>query len=121
MDLFVRIRKFENLHIVFWLVKDTCWMMEWRVLGVTMIVPTFLLAVYLAVKTFSHREFFINAAILFWITANSYWMAVEFFFEDEGKLLAAIPFALGFICVAIYYLRPKERAHEEVGGFPGGQ
>ena len=120
MDLILRIRKFENLHIVFWLVKDTCWMMEWRYMGLIMIVPTFLLAVYLALKTIRHREFFINAAIFFWITANSYWMIVEFFFDDRGKHLSAIPFALGFVSVAVYYLKPKEREHEELGGFPGG-
>jgi hypothetical protein len=86
-----------------------------------MIVPTFLLALYLMLKTLRHREVFINAAILCWITANSYWMVVEFFFHDEGKPLAAIPFALGFLFVIIYYLRPDEPAHEEIGGFPGGE
>jgi hypothetical protein len=121
MELFLRIRKYENLHIVFWLIKDTCWMMEWKALGVTMIAPTFLLAVYLVVKTFRHRELFINAAILCWITANSYWMAVEFFFDNSHKELAAIPFAAGMLLVVIYYLRPRQVGDAEEGGFPGGE
>lgn len=34
------IRGMENLHIVFWLVKDMSWAMLWRPLGIAMIVPT---------------------------------------------------------------------------------
>ncbi|WP_219928772.1 hypothetical protein [Flavobacterium album] len=26
-------RKTENLHIVFWLIKDLCWVMLWKPLG----------------------------------------------------------------------------------------
>ncbi|MFM2190236.1 MAG: hypothetical protein RL491_622, partial [Bacteroidota bacterium] len=25
-----RIRQYENLHIFLWLVKDTCWIMDWK-------------------------------------------------------------------------------------------
>ncbi len=35
-----RYRKIENLHIVFWLIKDMAWAMLWKPLGVFMIVPT---------------------------------------------------------------------------------
>jgi hypothetical protein len=102
--LFEKIRRYESLHIVFWLMKDSCWMMQFKVLGVCMIIPTVFLAAYLVVKTIGTRDFFLNTAILFWISANSYWMVVEFFFEDAHKHLAAIPFALGFIFVGLFYL-----------------
>jgi hypothetical protein len=122
MELFIRIRKYENLHIVFWLVKDSCWMMEFRTLGAIMIIPTFLLAVYLVVKTIGHREVYINSAILCWITANSYWMIVEFFNDDQYKELSAIPFLIGFVFVALYYILPGKTTVEEPGspGIPGG-
>ena len=116
-----KIRRFENMHIVFWLVKDSCWMLEWKLLGVAMIIPTFLLAVYLTVKTWNHHELFINAAVLCWITANSYWMVIEFFFNERFINLAGIPFALGFVFVAYYYMQRRAKPGDELGGFPGGE
>lgn len=100
-----KIRRFESMHIVFWLIKDTCWMMEFKILGAIMIVPTVFLAVYLTWKTFRTLDFYINMAIFFWISANSYWMLVEFFNNNGHKHFAAIPFALGFVFVGIFYLR----------------
>lgn len=120
MDLLLRIRKFENLHIVFWLLKDSCWMMEFKAAGTAMIVPTFLLAVYILAKTLGHREGFINASILCWIIANSYWMIVEFFFDDRHRNLSAIPFVAGFIFVVVYYLKRPEGNGADTGGIPGG-
>jgi hypothetical protein len=114
MSLLDKIRKFESMHIVFWLVKDTCWMMEFKALGACMIVPTVFLALYLAVKTFGTRDFYINMSILFWISANSYWMVTEFFFNNHLKELAAIPFGLGFLFVGLFYLnkgKTKELHH----------
>lgn len=108
MDLFDKIRKFENLHIVFWLVKDTCWMLELKWLGALMILPTVALAVYLVIKTLKLREFFINMAIFFWISANSFWMIMEFFNDNQFKYFASIPFGLGFVFVAIFYFLPKK-------------
>jgi hypothetical protein len=106
MDLLPgNLRKFENLHIVFWLIKDTCWMLEFKLTGTLMILPTFFLAIYLSVKTIRHSELFINLAILCWITANSFWMLVEFFNENQLKEFAAIPFILGTFFVTIYYYR----------------
>lgn len=105
MDLFDKIRKFENLHIVFWLIKDTCWMLELKILGAIMIFPTVALAVYLVIKTFKLREVFINMSIFFWISANSFWMVMEFFNNNEYKFFASIPFGLGFVFVAIFYIK----------------
>ena len=115
-----KIRRFENLHIVFWLIKDSCWMLEWKLTGVLMIIPTLFLGVYLTIKTFKDREVFINAAVLCWICANSYWMVVEFYFNDAFKHLSGIPFGLGCVFVAIYYLRPGKETGDALGGFPGG-
>ncbi|MGZ3905045.1 MAG: hypothetical protein ACXVC6_15190 [Bacteroidia bacterium] len=102
------LRHFENLHIPLWLLKDTCWMMEWKTLGITMIFPTISVAMYLAYKSRGSRDFWINMAVLFWITANAYWMSCEFFGHAELKFYAGIPFTIGAIFTLLFYILPKK-------------
>ena len=109
----IRYRKMENLHIVFWLLKDIRWCMIWKPLGIAMIFPTLVIAIVIAFRT---RQFMSevchNVAIVVWITANSYWMISEFLHFDTNVLfgeytykhLAIIPFATGIIILAYYYL-----------------
>ena len=96
-----RFRRMENMHIVFWLLKDISWCMIWRELGIAMFIPTLTVAIMIAWRTRSIRaELAHNLAIAFWITANGYWMISEFFGFDEmlvwreftGKHMALIPF-----------------------------
>ena len=96
----------DNMHVLLWLIKDTCWLLEWRALGTFMIAPTIAVAVMLAFRSRGDRLFWINLAICFWITANSYWMLSEFFEFEQLKNYAGIPFACGFVAVATYYLKP---------------
>ena len=103
MELLNKIRRFENLHIVFWLIKDTCWMLEIKWLGAMMVLPTISVAAFIIYITRNSREIFVNLAILSWISANSYWMLIEFFNENQNKNYAGIPFAIGFIFIVIYY------------------
>jgi hypothetical protein len=114
-----RYRKMENLHIVFWLFKDISWCMGWKILGITMIIPTLFVAIVIAWRTRQFKsELAHNLAIAFWISANSLWMISEFFAFDtqpivygfEGKHLALVPFIIGIGILAWYYLlvRPKE-------------
>lgn len=105
MHVLEKIRRFENLHIAFWLIKDTCWMLELKWLGAIVMIPTLYLAVYLVIKTYKTPGFLINLSVFFWIFANSYWMMMEFFNHNHYKNLASIPFALGFIFVGIFYLK----------------
>lgn len=105
MELILKIRRYENLHIVFWLIKDTCWMLELKWLGAIMILPTLFLAVYLIAKTWHEADVHVNIAIFFWITANSFWMMMEFFNDNQYKYYASIPFALGFLFVGIFYAK----------------
>ena len=109
----VGFRRMENLHIFFWLFKDISWCMVWKPLGILMIFPTLIIAIIIALRT-RHMvsELCHNVAIVFWITANSYWMVAEFFGFDEyvisggitGKHLAVIPFAIGILVMLYYYL-----------------
>jgi len=109
----LRFRRMENLHIAFWLLKDISWCMIWKELGIAMIVPTLSVAIWF---TWRNRqivsELCHNLAIVFWITANSYWMISEFIGFDEtpvwgpfeGKYGALIPFGIGILILAFYYI-----------------
>jgi len=114
-----RFRRIENMHIAFWLMKDISWCMIWRELGITMIVPTLSVAIWIAWRTRNIKsELAHNLAIVFWISANAYWMISEFFAFDgmiiwknfTGKHLALIPFSIGALILLWYYTvqRPKE-------------
>jgi len=117
-----RYRRLENLHIVFWLFKDISWCMIWRELGIIMIVPTLSVAIYIAYRTRDIKsELAHNLAVAFWISANSLWMISEFFGFDDmqvwnsytGKHLAMIPFLIGVIILAWYYLVQRTREIKE--------
>ena len=99
------IKRHENLHIVFWLIKDSCWMLDLRLLGVVMIIPTLAIALLIVFMTRKAVDLYINLAIFFWICANSLWMYLEFFTDGKYKLVAAFPFALGFIFTGIFYYK----------------
>ena len=121
-----KFRRMENMHIAFWLMKDISWCMIWKELGIAMIVPTLSVAIWIAWKNRQIRsELAHNLAIVFWITANAYWMISEFFGFDEnpvwreftGKHMALIPFFSGAIILLFYYVvqRPREiKQHKEV-------
>ncbi len=120
----LRFRKMENLHIIFWLFKDISWCMVWKPLGIIMIIPTLVIAIWIAFKNKSFMsEVCHNFAIVFWISANSFWMLSEFFKFDEtillfgltGKQSAMIPFCIGLLFLIYYYLIwwPRHRKVEE--------
>lgn len=113
-----RLRHMENMHVVFWLMKDISWCMIWKPLAVAMIIPTLSIAIWISwknrqiVSELSH-----NLAIVFWITANAYWMVSEFVGFDEtpvwgaytGKHLALIPFFTGAGILLYYYALQRPR------------
>jgi hypothetical protein len=102
-----KLRHYENLHIPLWLLKDTCWMLQWKVMGITMIIPTITVAVIITIQSWRERddEFWINLAICLWIGANSYWMICEFAGHEELKDYAGFPFVAGMLCVAYFYYK----------------
>ena len=94
--------------------------MVWRPLGIAMVFPTLIIAIVISIRT---RQFMSelchNVAVTFWITANAYWMISEFFHFDTlvvygditYKYLAIIPFSIGILMLAYYYLvwRPMHK------------
>lgn len=114
-----RFRRMENMHVAFWLFKDISWCMIWKELGIAMIVPTLSVAIWISWKNRQIKsELAHNLAIVFWITANAFWMISEFLAFDEmivwreftGKHLSLIPFGIGVVILAYYYAvqRPRE-------------
>jgi hypothetical protein len=102
--------RFDNIHILLWLIKDTCWMLEWKLFGTAMILPTMAVAIYIAIRSANDDIFWINLAVCFWISANAYWMVCEFTGHEDIKNYAGAPFALGLISVGFFYLRPVRQA-----------
>ena len=94
---------FDHLHIVLWLLKDMCWAMEWKTMGVIMVVPTLALAVYISLRTNTKSFSFLpNLSILCWILANSIWMFDEFF-HLEIRHLCLVFFGAG-LAMVFYWL-----------------
>lgn len=110
-----RIRKTENVHILLWLLKDICWVMDFKLLGTIMIVPTLLVALWITYRMRkTSSELIHNIAVICWICANSVWMLGEFFANDGTRPYAVAFFTTGIAILAIYYLRvlivPKNRS-----------
>ncbi len=82
-------------------------MLQWKILGVCMIVPTVTVALVITYISWKEKddEFWINLAICFWIGANSYWMICEFLGKEYLKDSAGYPFVAGMICVAYFYFK----------------
>lgn len=115
-----KLRKFENLHILFWLIKDAAWVSGFDLLGVAMIFPTLIMAIWITWKLRSAiTELAHNLAVICWISANSIWMIGEFYYNDTTRLPSKILFFIGLIILAVYYiwqliLRMKNRDKPEI-------
>jgi hypothetical protein len=93
----------ENIHVLLWLIKDACWMLNFKTMGLMMVVPTLTVAFYFVLK--SSKDLFqriSSMAVFCWISANAWWMISEFYFEDL-KLFALLPFTIGF-SLMLYYV-----------------
>ena len=100
-----RTRLLENLHIPLWLIKDLCWAMVYKPLGVAMILPTLSLAVFLCWRSREHKmEFLPNLSVTCWILANSVWMLDEFY-EWEIRQVSVIGFLAGLFIMLIWLVR----------------
>jgi len=97
-----KLRHLENLHIPLWLIKDTCWMMQWKTIGVSMVLPTVAVAIYICFITRkSPLRFWPNVAVTLWLSANSTWMLGEFF-GFNFQIAALSGFVAGMLAMTIF-------------------
>lgn len=113
----MRNRILENLHLPFWLIKDACWAMALKPLGLLMILPTVTLAIYLVIRTRKEiKDFLPNLSIACWITANSIWMCDEFY-QLGIKDFSLLFFSFGIISIAFwlwkYFPEEWKKSQEE--------
>lgn len=100
-----KFRKTENLHILLWLMKDICWVLDYKILGVIMIAPAVTVAIWLTWQFRKHmQELIHNLAVCFWLFANSIWMIGEFFYNDTTRPIATVFFLSGLGTLAFYYI-----------------
>ncbi|MFN3445854.1 MAG: hypothetical protein ACK44D_08945 [Bacteroidia bacterium] len=100
--MFKHQRLLENMHIPMWLIKDTCWMLQFKLLGTIVAVPTISMALYLVIITRNFpKRFWPNMAVLFWISANSTWMLGEFY-QFSFVFPAVALFCAGIIAILVY-------------------
>jgi hypothetical protein len=106
-----RFRRVENMHILFWLIKDACWALNLKYMALFMIIPTMAVAILITWQTrYIISEFLHNMAVILWITANCTWMIGEFYGLDENLIgpyglrqFSLIPFILGLLVLFYYY------------------
>jgi len=103
--LFKSERAIENAHVFLWLLKDSSWCHSWRWLGVTMIIPTLAVQLYLCWLSRKHiHEILHNIAVALWISANATWMLGEFFADDSWRGFAQWFFDAGIALMVYYYV-----------------
>jgi hypothetical protein len=116
MNPLSKIRHFENFHIFLWLIKDSCWLMEWKLGGTIAFFPAIAMAIFIVYHTRKNKlALLVNLSVLCWISANSCWMFFEFY-SLLSKEIAFAFFALGmiFILTYFYFLFVKKLSDEEV-------
>ncbi|MEO8067565.1 MAG: hypothetical protein ABI599_07735 [Flavobacteriales bacterium] len=102
------LRAGENFHIVLWLLKDVCWVQDWRMAGTIMIAPTLAMAIWIAWRCRKDMcEMLHSLAVVFWIAANGTWMLGEFYCNDCTRPFALVFFVLGLLSIARWYLWPR--------------
>lgn len=106
------------MHILFWLIKDACWALNFKYMALFMIIPTMAVAILITWQTrYIISEFLHNLAVILWITANCTWMIGEFYGWDENLIgpyglrqFSLIPFILGLLVLFYYYFILSRKA-----------
>ncbi len=90
--------------------------MLWKPLGLIMIFPTMIAALLITWQTRNIKsELLHNLAVVLWITANAYWMLVEFFSTNDSlRFYTIIPFSLGLLIIGYYYIVVKPREKQTI-------
>jgi hypothetical protein len=100
-----RNRLLENLHLPIWLIKDMCWAIVYKPLGLLMIAPAIGLAVLVAWNSRNSSMYFLpNISVVFWILANSLWMLAEFYgFNLKPWFISS--FVIGMLVIGYWMIQ----------------
>lgn len=97
------LRQLDNFHILTWLIKDICWVKEYKPGGMFMIVPTIGIAFLMAWKTRRYKaRFYSNFSVFCWMCADSVWM-MDDFYELNASAVTVGFFITGILSMAYYY------------------
>ena len=100
-----KLENIQNLHVALWLAKDLSWCSLWRVAGLSLALPTMVVALLICWETRkSAPDLIHNLAVCIWISANITWMIGEFFFNDQTRRYAQVLFYSGVTLLGVYYL-----------------
>ncbi len=95
----------ETSHIPLWLIKDLCWLLSYRLLGVAVAIPTIIVAILIAIVTRKDKDkFLLNVAIAFWILANANWMIAEFY-DFDTRSYSIYPFLTGILIFVVFLVQ----------------
>lgn len=79
-------------------------MLQFKLAGTILIIPTVSIALLIAWKTRPHKElFYPNLAVACWITANSVWMVGEFF-EVLFRMASLALFLSGIAVIGYHFV-----------------
>ena len=85
----------------FWLLKDVFWLLKWKILAMSMAIPTVILTIYLLVKT--KRLISTNTIFSSWVMTNVFWMLHELYGTPLG--LAKIFIVTGITTLVLYVIK----------------
>lgn len=80
--------KVDFFHFSFWLLKDIFWLLKWKLLATFMVIPTFILTIYIITK--SKKIISTTSIFSSWVMMNIFWMLHE---------LYGIPLSFSFIFI----------------------
>ena len=100
--------KFDSIHLLLWLVKDTLWVMGFKYATLFMILPTVGYTFYLLSKNYQDKNYFIlYLAILCWLLGNSAWILNDFLFENKYNVICYALFLLGIAIILFHILKQR--------------
>lgn len=65
----------HEVHLISWLLKDMFWTLKWVWMSTFMVIPTFLLGLYIFIIEKESRDS--NLILLSWLLMNIFWMLHE--------------------------------------------
>lgn len=100
--------KFDSIHLLLWLIKDTVWVMGFKHIAIFMIFPTVGYTCFLLYKNYSDQNYFIlYSAILCWLLGNSAWILNDFLFDNKYNKVSYLFFALGILITCYQIIKQK--------------